>query len=252
MQQNPILEVCAGSVHSALAARTGGARRIELCGALEIGGVTPSAGLIREVRKVEDLALHVLIRPRGGDFLYDTHETACMVEDIRMARDCGTDGVVIGALTVDGDIDTELCARLIEAAQGMNITFHRAFDRCRRPLQALEEVIKLGCNRLLTSGQATTAEAGIPLLAELVRQAAGRLSVMPGCGVNGRNAARILQATGASEIHASASQSFVSPMRYRNENVSMGSSDADELRRETHADEVRQIVEAINAIHPTA
>ena len=130
----PILEICAGSVESALAARDGGAQRIELCAALEVGGVTPSAGLIAEARKVDGLTLNVIIRPRGGDFLYDAHEAACMEQDIRTCKQLGVDGVVIGALTADGDIDTELCKRLIAAADGMSVTFHRAFDMCRDPM----------------------------------------------------------------------------------------------------------------------
>ena len=241
-----ILEICAGSVESAIAARDGGAQRIELCAALEVGGVTPSAGLIAEARKVEGLTLNVIIRPRGGDFLYDAHEAACMEQDIRTCRQLGADGVVIGALTADGDIDTALCKRLIDAADGMNVTFHRAFDMCRDPKKALEELIALGCHRVLTSGQAATAEAGIPLIKELVEQAAGRIIIMPGCGVNCNNAAAILQATGANEIHASARKSVGSGMIFRHSGVSMGAPDSDEYaRKETCKEEVRRIVEAI-------
>lgn len=241
-----ILEICAGSVASAIAARDGGAQRIELCAALEVGGVTPSAGLIAEARKVEGLVLNVIIRPRGGDFLYDSHEIACMEEDIRTCRRIGVDGVVIGALTAEGDIDTATCKRLINAADGMSITFHRAFDMCRNPQKALEELIALGCHRVLTSGQAPTAEAGTALLGELVEQADGRIIIMPGCGVNSNNAARILQATGANEIHASARKSVGSGMIYRNSSVSMGNSDSDEYaRKETDVNEVRAIVNEI-------
>ena len=241
-----ILEICAGSVASAIAARDGGAQRIELCAALEVGGVTPSAGLIAEARKVEGLVLNVIIRPRGGDFLYDSHEIACMEEDIRTCRRIGVDGVVIGALTAEGDIDTATCKRLINAADGMSITFHRAFDMCRNPQKALEELIALGCHRVLTSGQAPTAEAGTALLGELVEQADGRIIIMPGCGVNSNNAARILQATGANEIHASARKSVGSGMIYRNSSVSMGNNDSDEYaRKETDVNEVRAIVNEI-------
>lgn len=242
----PILEICAGSVESAIAARDGGAQRIELCAALEIGGITPSAGIIAEARKVEGLALNVIIRPRGGDFLYNSYEAESMIHDILLCKELGADGVVIGALTADGDIDTSLCRRLIDAADGMSVTFHRAFDMCRNPQQALEELIALGCDRVLTSGQATTAEAGIPLLKELVEQAAGRISIMPGCGVNSGNAARILQETGAKEIHASARKSVGSGMRFRHSGVSMGNPDSDEYaRKETDAQEVRTIVKSI-------
>lgn len=241
-----ILEVCAGSVQSVIAARDGGAARFELCAALEVGGVTPSAGLMREVRKIEGISMHVLIRPRGGDFLYDESETACMVQDIITARECGADGVVIGALTADGDIDIAVCSRLVEAAKGMHITFHRAFDMCRNPMQALEDIISLGCDRILTSGQAATALAGAPLLKELVEASAGRLKIMPGCGVNAENAAAILDACGAQEIHASARKSIGSGMRFRHSGVSMGNPDSDEFaRKETDAQEVRKIVESI-------
>lgn len=240
------LEVCAGSVQSVIAARDGGATRVELCSALEIGGITPSAGLMREARKVNDIALHVLIRPRGGDFLYDEQEAECMVQDIITAKECGADGVVIGALTADGEIDTALCSRLTAAAQGMNITFHRAFDMCRDPYKALEEIIALGCNRILTSGQAATAEAGIETIKKLVALADGRISIMPGCGVNANNAAKILDATGSCEIHASARKSVGSAMRFRHSGVSMGNPENDEFaRKETDSNEVKAIVEAI-------
>lgn len=242
-----ILEICAGSVESAIAARDGGAARIELCAALEIGGTTPSAGLIAEARKIEGIVLNVIIRPRGGDFLYNEHEAACMEQDIRTCRQLGADGVVIGALTAEGDIDTALCKRLIDAADGMSITFHRAFDMCRDPKKALEELIAIGCDRVLTSGQAATAEAGLPLLKELVQQAAGRISIMPGCGVNSGNAARILQATGAVEIHASARKSVGSGMLFRHSGVSMGTPGSDEYaRKETDTNEVKLIVRSIS------
>ena len=246
IQAMKILEICAGSVESAIAARNGGAERIELCAALEIGGVTPSAGVIAEARKVEGLTLNVIIRPRGGDFLYNEHEVACMEQDIRTCKQHGVDGVVIGALTADGDIDITTCKRLIQAAEGMSITFHRAFDMCRNPHEALEELIALGCNRVLTSGQAATAEAGIPLLKKLVEQANGRIIIMPGCGVNAGNAKNILEATQCNEIHASARKSVGSGMIFRHSGVSMGNPDSDEYaRKETDVNEVKAIVDSI-------
>ena len=242
-----ILEICAGSVESAIAARDGGAKRIELCAALEIGGVTPSAGLIAEARKIEGLVLNVIIRPRGGDFLYNEYEIACMLQDIRTCKQLGVDGVVIGALTADGDIDTAICKQLIAAADGMSVTFHRAFDMCLDASKALEELIELGCDRVLTSGQAATAQAGITLLKKLVEQAAGRIIIMPGCGVSSANAAAILQATGATEIHASARKSVGSGMLFRHSGVSMGNPDSDEFaRKETDVNEVKAIVNSFN------
>ncbi len=243
----PILEICAGSVESAIAARNGGAERIELCAALEIGGVTPSAGIIAEARKIEGLQLNVIIRPRGGDFLYNVYEAESMLRDIELCKQLGADGVVIGALTAEGDIDTALCKRLITAADGMSVTFHRAFDMCRDPHKALEELIAMGCDRVLTSGQAATAEAGIPLLKKLAEQAAGRIIIMPGCGVNSSNAAAILRATGAVEIHASARMSVGSGMLFRHSGVSMGNSGSDEYaRKETCEEEVKRIVGSIS------
>lgn len=244
-----ILEICAGSVESVIAARDGGAQRIELCAALEVGGVTPSAGLIAEARKIDGLTLNVIIRPRGGDFLYNEYEAACMEQDIRTCKQLGVDGVVIGALTPDGDIDAVLCKRLIAAAKGMSITFHRAFDMCRDPKKALEELIAMGCDRVLTSGQAATAEAGIPLLKELVQQACRRIIIMPGCGVNSNNAAAILSATGATEIHASARKSVGSGMKFRHSGVNMGNAENDEYaRKETCKKEVTAIIERLKIV----
>lgn len=241
-----ILEICAGSVQSVVAARDGGATRVELCSALEIGGITPSTGLISEARNVEGIALHVLIRPRGGDFMYSEDEVACMEHDIAVARQHGADGVVIGALTANGDIDMPTCQRLMRAAQGIHVTFHRAFDVCRNPLQALEDIISLGCDRLLTSGQAATAEKGTAMLQELVKASAGRIVIMPGCGVNASNAAHILTASGATEIHASARTEIGSNMIYRHSGVSMGTPGNDEYsRKETDAHQVAAIVKAI-------
>lgn len=198
-----ILEVCCGDLESALAAARGGAQRVELCSALSADGLTPSLGLIEAVRRIPDLRLHVLIRPREGDFVYTDEEFLVMEEDIRKARLAGADGVVIGALTADGDIDVEHCRPLVIAAEGMQVTFHRAFDQCRDPQNALEQIIDMGCTRLLTSGQAHSAQAGIPLLKELVRQAGHRLIILPGAGVNEHNARTILDSTGATEIHGS-------------------------------------------------
>lgn len=241
-----ILEICAGSVQSVVAARDGGAHRVELCSALEIGGITPSSGLISEARQVDGISLHVLIRPRGGDFLYNENEIVCMERDIAVARSRGADGVVIGALTADGDIDIRTCQRLVEAAQGMHVTFHRAFDVCRNPMQALEDIISLGCDRLLTSGQAATALQGIAMLQKLVTASAGRIVIMPGCGVNADNAAHILTASGATEIHASARKEVGSDMIFRHNDVSMGTPGSDEYsRKETDPREVAAIVRAM-------
>ena len=198
------LEVCASDLASARAAAEGGAQRIELCRDLALDGLTPPRAWIEEARSIEGLKLHVLIRPVEGGFVYDEPVFDLMREEIRMCRQLGADGVVIGALTQEGDIDVEHLRLLMAEAQGMQVTFHRAFDVCRDPRQSLEDIISLGCDRLLSSGQQPTAEQGIPLLRELVKQAAGRIIIMPGAGVNPDNAAKILNETGTKEIHSSA------------------------------------------------
>lgn len=240
------LEICTGSLESVLAAKAGGAHRVELCSALSEGGVTPSIGLIRQARKVEGLKLHVLIRPRGGDFLYTPEEVDIMESDIIAARECGADGVVIGALTHEGDIDIATCQRLIRVAGDMSITFHRAFDMVRDAEKALEDVIALGCHRILTSGLMPTAEQGMDNLRRLVEQAAGRIIIMPGSGVNPQNASKILGFIGGNEIHASARSARQSLMEYRNPDVTMGAKDADEYSRlETDPEIVKAILQTL-------
>lgn len=205
MQNNSIiLEVCAANVESARAAAEGEAQRIELCTALELDGLTPSEEEIRQARAIEGLRVNVLIRLREGDFVYSPEEIATMAAQIETARRLGADGVVIGALTPEGDIDLKACRQMMEAAGEMEVTFHRAFDVCRHPRKALEEIIALGCHRLLTSGQAAKAADGTALIRELQEQAQGRIILMPGSGVTPDNAQRILAETGCREIHSSA------------------------------------------------
>lgn len=194
-------EICANSAESCVAAQAGGAHRVELCASMPEGGTTPSFGEIRLARKLIDIRLHVIIRPRGGDFLYTPLELDIMEEDIHMARQAGADGVVFGCLTPEGDLDMPAMRRLMKISEGMSVTFHRAFDYVRSPEQVLEQLIDLGVNRVLTSGQQPTAMQGASLLAELVRQAAGRIVIMPGCGVNEWNIAELAACTGASEFH---------------------------------------------------
>ena len=196
------LEVCCGDMQSVLAAKEGGADRIELCQALEVDGLTPSAEMMAEAIGL-GIPVQVLIRPREGDFVYDEAEIETMLKEIRLAKRLGANGVVIGALKSDGSIDEETIRCLVSEATGMSITFHRAFDVCSQPTEALEQIVSLGCHRLLTSGQAPSAEQGIPLIKRLVEQSGGRLIIMPGAGVNQENARRILSETGAHEIHGS-------------------------------------------------
>ncbi|WP_375416176.1 copper homeostasis protein CutC [uncultured Hymenobacter sp.] len=198
------LEICAGSLASAQAAQAGGAHRIELCQNLEQGGITPSYGLIRAVRARLQLPVFVLIRPRPGHFVYSKDELAIMRADIEMCRELGCAGVVLGVLDAAGRVDVAQCRALLALAQPLEVTFHRAFDDCPDQFQALEDIIAVGCQRLLTSGGQPTAEAGQARLAALVKQAAGRLRLMPGAGLTAANVRALAAATGAQEFHASA------------------------------------------------
>lgn len=217
-------EVCVDGVAGALAAGEAGADRVELCCALGEGGLTPSAGLVEAVLAATAIPVNVLIRPRGGDFCYDRYEVRTMLRDIEFAAERGVHGVVIGALTADGDVDSDICRQLTAAAGGLPVTFHRAFDLTRDPFEALEAVVDLGADLLLTSGQDATALDGAPLLAELVRAAAGRVTVLAGGGITEHNVARVLRLTGVPEIHFSARTTVDSPARHRNPRVTLGTN----------------------------
>ena len=196
-----LLECCVGSVESAVNAELGGAGRVELCAALELGGVTPSSAAIRLAKERIDIPLFVLVRPRGGDFHYSPVEVEVMKTDIAAARDLGADGIVLGILRKDGNVDVERTAELIEAAGGASITFHRAFDSTPDPLAALETLRELGVNRVLTTGGARRAEEGLAGLGKLVEAAAGRIGILPGGGINHENCRQVVEQTGAREIH---------------------------------------------------
>jgi copper homeostasis protein len=233
MKRRRIVEICANSAQSCAEAEAGGAKRVELCAAIPEGGTTPSYGEIRTAQALtSSIDINVIIRPRGGDFLYSEAEIRSMLFDIEMCKQLKVHGVVVGCLTAEGDIDTALLGRLTAAAKPLSVTFHRAFDVCRHPFVALERIIDCGCDRILTSGQQPDAEKGIPLIAELVRRAAGRIVIMPGCGVRENNIARIEAATGASEFHSSARSLLHSAMQYRNASVPMGSPFLREFERE--------------------
>lgn len=243
------LEICANSVASCLEAQKGGAYRVELCAAIPEGGTTPSYGDIVLARELLEIKLNVIIRPRGGDFLYSALEQQIMLKDIEMARKLSADGVVIGCLTAEGEVDMIRSRELIQAAKGMSVTFHRAFDMCREPFESLERIIELGCDRILTSGQQPRAEQGIGLLKQLVEQAGNRIIIMPGSGVNAQNIARIAEETGAREFHLSARESVESGMIYRNPNLKMGGEAVviDEYSQQvTGAEIVRSTLWALN------
>lgn len=222
-------EICANSVESCIAAQNGGADRVELCAGIPEGGTTPSYGEIKVARRLlSSTLLHVIIRPRGGDFLYSELEMERMEEDIRMCKTLGVDGVVFGCLTEDGKVDIEKNRRLTACAQGMSTTFHRAFDRATDPFAAMESIISLGCDRILTSGQQPKAIEGTPLLAQLREKAAGRITLLAGSGINEDNIRNIYEATGIREYHFSARITQKSKMRNMCSNVYMGAKGADE------------------------
>ena len=239
-------ELCAYSVEACRTAQREGVMRVELCAAPADGGTTPSAAAIMLARRIPDLRLHVMIRPRGGDFLYSDEEFAVMKEDIRFARRCGVDGVVFGILTPDGDTDVERTAELVREAEGMDVTFHRAFDMVRDPIRALEDVISTGCSRILTSGGCNTALEGAGMISRLVAQADGRIKIMAGSGVRPENAA-LIAATGADAIHFSARTLCNGGMRWRKEGISMGGSGgiSEYDRLEADSKVIARIMEAI-------
>ncbi len=229
MHKDYKFEVCANGVESCLAAQEGGADRVELCAGIPEGGTTPSYGEIKVARKLLTATrLHVIIRPRGGDFLYTPLEIERMQADIDAARALGADGVVFGCLTSGGDIDTEANRALMQHCKGLSVTFHRAFDRCRDPEGAIEQLVQLGFDRVLTSGQQPTALQGTELLSRINRMADGRITILAGCGVNEDNIKHIAEATGVHEFHFSARVAVKSRMQYINSSVYMGAKDADE------------------------
>jgi copper homeostasis protein len=216
------MEVCANSVRSALAAQEGGAIRVELCDNLPEGGTTPGYATIALAKKMLSIKVYPIIRPRGGDFLYSDLEFDLMKEDIRICKSLNCDGVVIGILKADGSVDKERCAALIAAAKPMPVTFHRAFDMSNDLEKALEDIIELGCERILTSGGESSALKGVSVLAKLIKQAQGRIIIMPGAGVSVSNITDIIKLTGAKEFHASARHAVKSEMQFRNPRLSMG------------------------------
>lgn len=244
-------EICANSVESCLAAQEGGADRVELCAGIPEGGTTPSYGEIKLARKLlTKTKLHVIIRPRGGDFLYTPLELERMEEDIRICRELGVDGVVFGCLTEEGEIDREANRRLVEQARPMSVTFHRAFDRTADPMKALEDIISLGCNRILTSGQQPKAIDGISLLAQLEKKLKEYplppIQLLAGSGVNEENIRQIFDATGIHEYHFSARVNVVSKMKHYNHEVYMGAKGADESNSlVTSAEKVRNTIKQL-------
>ena len=217
-----LLECCVDSVESACNAVQGGADRLELCSGLVIGGITPTLSLYEQIRLHTDLPIHTLIRPRFGDFLYSPEELSVMEREIRSFRRAGAQGVVIGCLTADGALDLEAMKRLLNAADGMSVTLHRAFDMCRDPFEALDQAKELGIRTILTSGQADVCIHAIPLLSRLCGQAGDSLTILAGAGSNEEAVRLLLVHTPLTAFHMSGKKILKSGMRFRNPNVSMG------------------------------
>lgn len=240
------LEVCANSVQSAINAQIAGAKRIELCENLFIGGTTPSYGCIKTTREKVDIAINVLIRPRIGDFLYSDIEFEQIKNDILVAKQLGVNGIVCGILLANGEVDTERTAELVELSKPLTFTFHRAFDFTPDPNKALEDIIKTGATHILTSGQKNKAADSVDLLCELIKKAANRITIMPGSGINADTIKRIVN-TGANEFHMSGVKDVESKMAYRKENLTLnGNSLPDYINQISDVESIKKVVEYLN------
>jgi len=225
-----LLEICCYSMECAVTAQQNGADRVELCAAPKEGGLTPSYGVLKSVREAVTIPVHPIIRPRGGDFCYSAGEFDAMLEDVVRVRELGFPGLVIGLLDEDANVDMPRMRQIMAAAKGMAVTFHRAFDMCKNPIQAFENLAELGVARILTSGQQSTAEKGLQLIMEL-KGHSGVPIIMAGAGVRASNLKTFLNA-GVEELHSSAGKWTPSPMRYRNTGLSMSTdAEADEYSR---------------------
>ncbi|ESZ04937.1 copper homeostasis protein CutC [Mesorhizobium sp. L48C026A00] len=232
----PLIEICVEGIDGLLAAQAAGADRIELCASLVEGGVTPSFGMVRAALELATIPFHVIVRPRGGDFLYSDAEYRSMLADISALRELGVAGVVVGCLNADGTIDEKRMSELVQAAGHLNVTCHRAFDMTRDPTDALEALIRSKVGRVLTSGQRDTALEGVALLADLVRQAGKRIIILGCGGLDPNNIAEVRERTGLTEMHFAALKDVPSAMRYRNPRVGMGGTDLDREYRNTVTD----------------
>jgi copper homeostasis protein len=247
MADRALVEVCVDSAEGCAAAHEGGADRVELVASLAEGGLTPSLGTIEIARAVAPIPIVLMIRPRGGDFVYSPHELATMERDIHFAKELDVAGVALGVLRADGTVDRERMRALVELVRPLEVCFHRAFDMTRDPLEALETLIGLGIDRVLTSGQSASALEGVECIAALVRAARGRITVMAGGGVRAENVRRIVDASGVSAVHSSARRTTESAMVFRNLRCTMSSSSprGDYERTFTDASSVRRIVGAL-------
>ena len=246
-----ILEACVNSAISAVEAQQGGADRVELCENMLEGGCTPSAGTIRHAVRNLSIPVFVMVRPRGADFCYSDAEFEIMEDDVARAKELGAAGVVFGILRTDGTIDTERMSRLVSLARPMGVTCHRAFDMTRDPFEALDALIALGIDRVLTSGQSDSALLGAPLIRNLIVHAAGRIIVMPGHGIKEHNLEQAVIATGASEFHLYLTRQEKSRMAFVREDVSMGRPDLSEYDHTLiDAERIRNAKEIIQRLNP--
>ena len=232
-----ILEACVDSVRSAIEAEKGGASRVELCSDLVIGGVSPSIPLFRQIRKYTDLRIRVLLRPRYGDYCYDSYEFEELKEEVSLFREEGADGVVVGILNPDGTLNTEQLSDLKQEAGSMEITLHRAFDVCADPFQALEQAVEMGFDTILTSGQAPTAWEGRDLLRELQKKSRGRIEILAASGIGPEPIRNLIPFTGISSYHMSGKAELESAMTFRKKGIGLGlseSSDYKILRTDSH------------------
>lgn len=244
-----ILECCVDSVESAINAANGGASRLELCSNLIIGGTTPDVALVKEIRKYTDIRIHALIRPRFGDFCYTKHEMEIMKSQIRDLKEAGVEGVVIGILDEDGNLDVRKMKELLHETDNLSVTLHRAFDMCRDPFQALDEAIQLGINTILTSGQKQSAWEGRELLKELIEKADGRIDIMAGAGIGASVIEKLIPVTGGTSYHMSGKVTLDSPMKYRKADVSMGLPSLSEYEIwQTSEDAVRRAVDVLKNV----
>ncbi|KAI8577287.1 hypothetical protein K450DRAFT_252461 [Umbelopsis ramanniana AG] len=247
--QRPLIEICVDSADAAYAAEKSGADRIELCSSVKaLGGVTPSAGSILTTLKAIKIPVMVIVRPRGGDFLYTELEFESMIQDINFIKQAGAHGVVIGILTADGKVDMDRNRCLIEAARPMEVTFHRAFDMVADPVVALHDLIHLGVDRVLTSGQQKTAVDGIDVLADLQKHANDRIIIMPGCGINQHTVRKVMQHVEPKEIHLSALKTVKGGMLYRNIQASMSSDSSNEQEYNVDVADTDKINAVIKAL----
>jgi copper homeostasis protein len=240
------IEIATTGFNTTRSAVEGGADRIELCAALTEGGTTPSLGTIRKCREAFGIQLFPIIRPRGGDFLYSEDEFHVMEQDISICKQLDCDGVVIGMLNKDGSIDIARSQKLIDLAYPMEVTFHRAFDRCRDPFEALEQLISIGCQRILTSGQQPTAPKGIDRIAEIIKAANDRIIIMPGSGVRKDNIKDLVKRTGARELHSSLRSSERSKMEFIH--PAFSHSEESYMNPAIDAEEVRGLRKALEEV----